>query len=227
MDTNGNTIGVTTPIEPYSPEWFKARIGTFTASEIYKLMTEPRSKKKKDAGELSEGATTYILEKVHEKVTGIVKPSITNYATDWGINNEPIAAEWYRKLTGANITPPYLVFHEEIEGFSCTPDCFVNDDGLLEVKCPANGANHFKHCFITKPEYFRDEHPEYFWQCMAQMNITGRKWCDFVSFDPRVPSDLGMFIYRLNYDPIAGAELEEKVSKARELFNGYFEAFAA
>lgn len=175
---------------------------------------------------MSEGANTYILEKVHEKITGIAKTTISNYATEWGIQNEPLATVWYGKLTGHKLTPPTLVFHETIEGFSCTPDHLVNEDGLIEIKCPANGSNHFKHCFITSDEYFRKNFPEYFWQCVAQMNITGREWCDFVSFDPRVDTTMGFFSYRLHYDIEYATQLENKVIKARELFNGYLESFS-
>lgn len=213
-------------IEPYSPDWFKLRQGAFTASEIYRLMAEPRYSEDKKAGNLSEGANTYILEKVHEKISGITTSNISNYATEWGNEYEPLALEWYAKLTGNLVEPPYLVFHPTIDGFSCTPDSFVNMDGLTEVKCPANGANHFKHCFITNDKYFRKNHANYYWQCMAQMEITGREWCDFVSFDPRINSDLGFFSYRLHFDAEAAALLIDKVTKAKELFNGYLEAFS-
>lgn len=209
-------------IEPYSPEWFKLRCGTFTASEIWKLMSEPRSKKDL----ISKTAETYILEKVHEKITGQVKTGIDNYATQWGVEHEPLAINWYSKLTGHEIGDSYLVFHDSIEGFSCTPDRFVNDNGLVEVKCPANGANHFKHCFITTDEYFKSEHPEYYWQCQAQMAITKREWCDFVSFDPRVDTNLGMFIYRVNFDREATELMYSKLNTARALFESYFELFS-
>lgn len=221
MDTATNNA----MIQPYSPDWFKLRQGTFTASEIYKLMGEPRSAKDKKEGNLSQTADTYILEKVHEKITGITKSGVSNYATEWGIEHEPLAATWYGKITGHDVQDSFLVFHPDIEGFSCTPDKFVNLDGLCEIKCPVNGANHFKHCMITSDEYFKQEHPNYFWQCVAQMVITGREWCDFVSFDPRVDTKLGLFIYRLHFNIDDSTLLVEKVEKARELFNNYLAIF--
>lgn len=209
-------------IMPYSPEWFKQRCGTFTASEISKLMTEPRSKKDL----ISKTAETYILEKVHEKLTGQLKQGVDNYATQWGVEHEPLAKTWYAKLSGHTLYDPYLIFHDEIEGFACTPDALVNEDGLAEIKCPANGHNHLKHCFITSAEYFKSEHPEYYWQAIAQMNISKREWCDFISFDPRINTDLGFFSFRLEYQEQDGELLESKVKVAREMFNGFYESFS-
>lgn len=208
-------------IEPYSPDWFKLRCGTFTASEIWKLMTEPRNKK----DQFSKTAETYILEKVHEKITGQVKNGINNYATEWGIDNEPLALNWYAKLTKNELHDSYLVF-DNTDWFSCTPDRFVNTDGLVEVKCPANGSNHFKHCFITTDEYFKSEHPEYYWQCMAQMAICKRDWVDFVSFDPRVDTNLGMFIYRLKRNEDEIGFMYSKLNSAKALFESYYELFS-
>jgi hypothetical protein len=209
-------------ILPYSPEWFRLRCGMFTGSEAWKLMTEPRSKKDM----VSKTAETYILEKVHEKLTGQLKQGIDNYATQWGVEHEPLAKEWYGKISGNTVHDTYLVMHERLENFSCTPDAFVNEDGLTEIKCPANGHNHLKHCFITNDEYFKSEHPEYYWQAIAQMNITKRAWCDFVSFDPRINTDLGFFCYRLNYNESDGELLESKVEQATEMFNGFYELFS-
>lgn len=219
----GSVVGVMMPVEPYSPDWFRLRCGCFTASEIYKLMTDPRSAADKKAGNLSVTANTYVLQKVHEKLTGKLKNGISNFATEWGIENEPLALKWYAKLSGNTLHDPYLTFHESIQGFSCTPDRFVNEDGLVEVKCPANGENHLAHCFIDSDEHLKAEHPNHYWQMMAQMAITGRQWCDFVSFDPRVTSNAGMFIYRLNIDEAAVLALEDRVNKAREVYNGYYE----
>lgn len=222
-----DTIGVITRIEPYSPEWYQKRIGCFTASEVYKLMTDPRSKEEKAKGNLSAGAHTYVLQKVHEKLTGKVKAGISNYATEWGVEHEPLARKWYAKLTGRKVTEPYLVFHESIPYFSCTPDNFVDETGLLEIKCPASGEIHLSHCFITNNEYFKKNHPDKYWQCVAQMSICGKEWCDFVSFDPRVPGNLGLFTYRVERDEEDVAELETRVLKSREVFDGYLTAFSA
>ncbi len=111
------------------------------------------------------------------------------------------------------------------EGLTGSPDGLVGEDGMIEVKCPYNGANHLKHCFITNDETFLSEQPEYYYQMQCYMLLSGRKWCDFVSFDPRIISDLGLFIYRVNANEEIHDKMTEKVKLARELFNQYFESF--
>lgn len=212
-----------TGIETYSPDWFKKRQGTFTASEAWKLMTEPRSKKDL----ISKTSETYILEKVHEKLTGMTKIGIDNFATEWGIEHEPMACDWYKRLTGADVQPSYLFFDKDLKNFAATPDRLVNHAGLLEVKCPANGANHLKHCFITNDEYFKKEHPDYYWQCLSQMMVCERAWCDFVSFDPRINSDLGLFIYRLYANEEEFELLRLKINEATIIFNDYLKIFSS
>lgn len=214
-----------TTIEAYTPEWFKSRQGCFTGSEVWKLMTEPRTKADKEAGNLSETANTYILEKVWEKLSGLTKSGVDNFATEWGNDNEPKAVHFYEKLTGNKCEHAPCCFNPDVIGLSGTPDRKVNGDGLIEVKCPFNGANHLKHCFITSDEYFKSEHKEYYWQIQCYLFLTDREWCDFVSFDPRVNSDFGMFIYRLKKNEQDIKEMVEKVTKARELFEGYYTTF--
>jgi hypothetical protein len=212
-------------VEIYSPEWWHERQGSFTGSQIYRLMTEPRSKAAKEAGELSEGATTYILEKVWEALSGQVVQGVNNMATEYGNENEPLAKKHYTTITGNEVSEAFLAHKEYIKGFTGSPDGLVGNDGMIEVKCPWNGANHLKHCFITTDEYFKSEHPDYYWQIQSYLLLTDRKWCDFVSFDGRIDSKLGMFIYRLSADMKAQDLLIEKVTKARELFEGYLHSF--
>lgn len=206
----------------YSPEWWKARIGNFSGSEVWKLMTEPRSKKET----ISKTAETYILEKVWERLSGKCKSGFDNFATEWGNDNEPIAKKWYSKLTGHEIKDAILVYKPELDGFTGSPDGLVGDNGMIEIKCPFNGANHLKHCFVTSDEYFKSEHPEYYWQIMSYLYLTGREWCDFVSFDPRIDCDLGMFIYRVNANPLEFELLENKIKVSRELFNQFYTSFS-
>jgi hypothetical protein len=210
-----------TSIEAYSPEWFKSRQGNFTGSEVWKLMTKPRNKSEP----ISKTAETYILEKVWEKLSGLTKGGVDNFATEWGNEYEPMAKQFYMRLTGNEITEAPLVYNISYDGLTGTPDGLIGGDGLIEVKCPFNGANHLRHCFITEDEYFKTEHPEYYWQQMSYMALTGRAWSDFVSFDPRINTDLGLFIYRLTRNDEDINELAEKVQQARELFNGYYDSF--
>lgn len=208
-------------IEIYSPEWFKNRQGNFTGSEVWKLMTEPRSKK----DDLSKTAETYILEKVWEKLSGEVKQGINNYATEFGNENEPIAKKFYQSVTGNEIKESLMLYSNDIEGLTGSPDGLVCEDGLIEIKCPFNGANHLRHCFITNEETLLSEVPEYYYQMQCYMLLSGRNWCDFVSFDPRIISDLGLFIFRLNRNEEVIEKMKAKVIIARNLFNQYVKTF--
>ena len=208
-------------IEIYSPEWFINRQGNFTGSELWKIMTEPRSKK----DDLSKTAETYILEKVWEKLSGEVKQGINNYATEFGNENEPIAKKFYQSVTGNEVKESLMLYSNEIEGLTGSPDGLIGEDGLIEIKCPFNGANHLRHCFITDEETLLSEVPEYYYQMQCYMLLSGRNWCDFVSFDPRIISDLGLFIFRLNRNDEVIEKMKSKVTIARELFNKYFESF--
>jgi hypothetical protein len=198
-------------IEAYSPEWWKQRHGCFTGSEAWKLMSEPKSKKVS----FSVTAETYILEKVWEYLSQSSKTGVDNFATQWGVENEPLAKKWYTKITGNEIQESHLVFKEGLSGFSGTPDGFIGEDGLIEIKCPYNGANHLKHCMIESHDWFKSEHKEYYWQVQSYLFLTGRKWCDFVSFDPRINSDFGFFKYRIMADFDDCELLEIKVKTAR------------
>lgn len=208
-------------IEPYSTEWWDARFGTFTGSELHKLMTEPKSK----SASISTTAETYILEKVWEKLAKLSRQGVDNFATEWGNENEKLAKLFYSKITGNKVIDPYLVYRDDIEGFTGTPDGFVGEDGLIEIKCPWNGGNHLKHCCITDDGYFLKEHKEYYWQIQAYLLLTGRSWCDFVSFDPRINSDLGLFIYRVKADAEQHELIIEKIKTARELFWQFYNMF--
>lgn len=209
-------------IEPYTPEWFKLRQGRFTASEAWKLMVKPKSKK----DFISKTAETYILQCVWEKITGTTKQGVDNFATEWGREHESLSKKWYAKLSGNVLTGSFMKIHHKQEMLCATPDDSIGAIGLLEVKCPANGENHLKHCFITTDEYFKENHTEYYWQCVSQMTVFEASWCDFVSFDPRLNTDLGFFSYRLAYNESESKALLESVEKATEVFNSYYELFS-
>lgn len=212
-----------TTIEPYSPAWYTTRQGCFTGSEAWKLMTEPRSKKES----ISKTAETYILEKVWEKLSGKTKSGIDNFATEWGNEQEPNAVRFYEKLSGNTCQETTLIYSKELPYLIGTPDRYVGVDGMIEVKCPFNGANHLQHCFITTDEYFRDEFKEYYWQIQTYLYLSEREWCDFVSFDPRIDSELGLFIYRLKRDNEQIIRLKDKAIEAKILFDEFYKVFSS
>jgi putative phage-type endonuclease len=146
------------------------------------------------------------MDLVAERLTGKPADSFTNSAMQWGTEQEPFARIAYETHKGLFVEQVPFVDHPTIEWFGCSPDGLVGEDGLLEIKCP-NTTTHL--------EYLQDGKPpsKYIPQMMAQMACTGRKWCDFASFDPRLPEDLQLFVVRLNWDDSYIQEMEAEVKQ--------------
>lgn len=206
-----------------TPEWNDLRKYRFTSSCIHKLITDPKTKAAKEAGELSETAKGYILEKVVQEMNGFI-PDFDNAATRWGNDTEPDAKMWYQTKTGNRIADIQFAAVNDFYGGS--PDSAIIDlslcdkddqdviNGALEIKCPYNSTNHLKHCLIDGPVYFRDKHPEYYWQCLSHMITLDVGFCDFVSFDPRIDHEIGLFIYRLHKDEEDALFLIDRIERA-------------
>lgn len=129
-----------------------------------------------------------------ERLTGMPTESFTSNAMQWGVDNEPLARAAYEVRTSKFVSQVPFVFHPNIPNGGCSPDGLVDDDlGLIEIKCPLT-KTHLKWVMADKPAQ------EYVNQMMWQMACTGRHYVDFVSFDPRLPDDLQLFIRRLVRD---------------------------
>lgn len=196
-------------IEQRSPEWFNIRKGRITSSEIYKIMGEGKSKTES----LSETAKTYLLEKVSEKLGGFKELAVGS-SLDWGTDLEDTARRIYQASTG-NIAS-ICSFISVSDHYGGSPDSIVDPDGTVEIKCPYNSVNHFKHGLIKTDADFKKTSPNYYYQCISHMNVSGAKWCDFVSFDPRVNVDYMMFIYRLHRNEDEIKNMNEKIQLATE-----------
>lgn len=208
-----------------TPEWADARKYRFTSSCIYKLLTEPKSAEAKRNGELSETTKSYILEKIALEVGGAM-PEFENAATRWGNEHEQDAKDWYQITTGNRIAD--VQFCEANDFYGGSPDSAVIDvtiakwdeqdviNGALEIKCPYNSANHLKHVLIDSDEAFKKIAPEYYWQCLSHIITLKVDWCDFVSFDPRIDHDCGLFIYRLWKNEDDALLLLSKLDKANQ-----------
>lgn len=157
-------------------EWLKARIGKVTASRVADVMattkTGPAAARK-----------NYMMELLCQRLTGNVEQGFNSAAMQRGTDLEPIARSAYEVDSVVMVIEVGLVDHPSIQWFGASPDGLVNDDGLVEIKCP-NTATHIEFLRTGKPD------GRYIWQMMAQMACTGRKWCDFVSFDDRLPEHL-------------------------------------
>lgn len=183
-----------------SPEWFAARCGKVTASRLYDVMTRTKSG-------YAASRQNYMAELICQRLTGKPEEGFTNAAMMRGTELEPVAHEMYAlNEFDAVISEVGLIDHPTIAGFAASPDGLVNDDGLIEIKCP-NTWTHLQTLKTGVPKR------QYLLQMHAQMMCTGRKWCDFVSFDDRLPPELAYFKTRINFDEVLAEEIEQEVVK--------------
>jgi len=182
-----------------SPEWHALRIGKVTASRVADVLSKAKT------GE-SASRRNLRTELIVERLTGKKTEGFTNAAMEWGVETEPLARAAYEVATGNLVDQVAFVDHPTIKWFGCSPDGLVGDDGLVEIKCPQS---------TTHLEYLEADQPpkKYIPQMMAQMACTGRKWCDFVSFDPRLPDGLQLFIVRVNADDKYILAMENEVTE--------------
>ena len=185
--------------EQGSPEWFAARLGKVTASRVADVL--PKIKE----GE-SASRKNYKADLVAERLTKQKTLGFSSTAMQWGVETEHQARAAYEVTTGDFVEQIAFVDHPAIVNFGCSPDGLVGDDGLIEIKCP-NTATHLEYLEADAPP------KKYFIQMQAQMSATGRKWCDFVSFDPRLPDGLELLIVRVNRDDKYIKIMEDEVSK--------------
>lgn len=180
--------------EQGSPEWLQERCGQVTASRIADVMAKTK------AG-YGAGRANYMADLIAERLTGIPKQGFTNEAMRWGTETEPQARAMYEFQTGREVAEVGYVPHPVIDGTGASPDGLIGDDGLIEIKCP-NTATHIE--TLRGAPIDR----KYVLQMHWQMICTGRDWCDFVSFDPRLPLEMQMHVRRVERD----AELAEEIT---------------
>jgi putative phage-type endonuclease len=181
-----------------SPEWFAQRAGKVTASRVSDVIAKTKT---------GWGASraNYAAQLVAERLTGNVEPTFTNAAMQWGTDKEPEAREAYEFLTGVFVDQVGMVDHPVIPMTGASPDGLVGSDGLVEIKCP-NTATHIETLLSGKVP------AKYATQMAWQMACTGRAWCDFVSFDPRMPEHIRLFVQRVERDDALVSELEREVT---------------
>tara|TARA_R110000868_G_scaffold49026_4_gene158422 strand:+ start:1114 stop:1731 length:618 start_codon:yes stop_codon:yes gene_type:complete len=186
-------------MEQRSSEWFSARLGKVTASRVADIVSKTKSG-------YSTSRANYMAELIVERLTGKAADHYQTAAMAWGTNTEPMALSSYEEHTGGLVEEVGFVPHPSIAMSGASPDGLVKDDGLVEIKCP-NTATHIE-------TVLGQEAPaKYLPQMQWQMACTGRDFCDFVSFDPRLPDDMQLFIRTVRRDAEMIKNLEEEVSK--------------
>lgn len=186
-------------IEQGTPEWHAQRLGKVTASRIADVTAKTKT---------GWGASraNYMAELLVERLTGNPTEGFMNAAMQWGKDQEPAARETYEFITAATVEQAPFVGHPNIAMAGASPDGFVGTDGLVEIKCP-NSATH------SDTLLGENIAGKYVAQMQWQMACTGRKWCDWVSFDPRFPVSMRMFVQRVPRDDAMIKELEKAVTE--------------
>lgn len=180
-------------------EWFAARRGKVTASRIADVCAKTKS-----GWGASRG--NYAAELICERLTGATAERYTNAAMQWGTDTEPQARAAYEFLHDAVVEEVGFIDHPRIPMTGASPDGLVGDEGMLEIKCP-NTATHLQTLISGKIE------GKYFLQMQWQMACAGRQWCDFASFDPRLPEPMQLWVERVERDDKKLAEVGEVVSE--------------
>lgn len=187
--------------EQGSVEWHEARAKRITASEVWKIL----EKSKKDGKPLKARAD-YLTKKVVEILTGVVNDDLNTPAIRWGRDNEEAARTAFQMKTGLIADKAPFIVHPEIPYVGASPDALVELDAGAEIKCPYNSTVHFEMLMNGMPT---DHAP----QVQMQMWVTGRPHWYFVSFDPRFPAPLHIYVERIAADPAYHKMLEAECAQ--------------
>ena len=186
-------------MEQRSDEWYAARIGRITASRIKDVMAKTKSG-------YSASRKNYMAQLVCEILTDQPQESFTSAAMQYGIDTEAEARQAYEWASGEFVDECGFFNAPDIERSGASPDGLIDADGLIEIKCP-NTATHLDTILSGKID------PGYVYQMQWQLYCSERKWCDFVSYDNRLPEKLRLFIKRVNRDDDLISEIKDEVVK--------------
>jgi len=179
------------------PAWWAARLGKVTASRVADVIAKTKTG-------YGAGRANYAADLVVERLTGQKAQGFTNAAMEWGTEQEPYARAAYSAKTGILVEEVGFIDHPTVAMSGASPDGFA-EDGLVEIKCPNTS---------TMLEYILDGKPpqKYVTQMQWQMACAGKPWCDFVSYDPRLPERLQLLVVRVSRDDDYIKMLEQEVT---------------
>jgi len=197
-------------------EWFTIRIGKVTASRVADVIAKTKTG-------YSASRDNYMAQLICERLTGQRGESFTNAAMQHGTETEPLARAAYEALHDVLVDEVGFVPHPTIEMAGASPDGLVGSEGLLEIKSPQTNTHIETLLSQSVPGKYNT-------QMQFQMACTGRKWCDFVSFDNRLPKELQLFVKRVPRDEVFIrlieaeivqflAELDDKINKLMKVKN--------
>ena len=186
-------------IEQGTDEWKRARLGYVSASNLDAVMAKGKS---------GEAVTrkNYKTRIVAERLTGDIGDSYSNAAMEWGVQTEAQAAMAYEVSKETFLDKTGFWKHTQIQWLGCSPDRLVGNDGLVEIKCP-NTTTHIDYWLAKKVP------SEYVKQVQGQLWVMEREWCDFVSFDPRLPEKNRLLIVRAYRDEEFIKQMQQEVEQ--------------
>jgi putative phage-type endonuclease len=183
-----------------SPEWHLARVGSLGASQI----ADATARTKTGWG---ASRANIMAQLIVERLTGEPTQGYLNAAMQHGLDTEPEALSAYEFRFDVEVVPVGLVQHPRISGTHASPDGLVGKPGLVEVKCPQPAT----HIETLLPGWKLPE--KYQKQVDWQMACTGREWADFVSYHPKMPPEMRLFVVRVERDDKRIEALEEQVAE--------------
>ena len=183
--------------EQRSPEWYAARLGKLTSSRLYDAT------RKNSKGVYYAARETYMAQLIAERISNKPMPSYTSWAMQWGIDNELGAKMAYQMLCGTSVNDCGFIPHPTINGLGGSPDGLVGDEGIIEIKCPET-AKHLDTILTGEID------PAYVDQMIGNMIVTGTKWCDYISYDPRIEGEMSLFVKRVSFDVVRAKEIESE-----------------
>lgn len=192
-------------LEQGSEEWLKARLGVATASNFDKIATS--------VGKESATLPKYALELATQKLLLEPEESYKNDAMRRGNELEPVARQAYQEFSLETVDEVGFMI-SDCENYGYSPDGLVGEEGLIEIKCPQA---------VTHAKYLLDDKlpADYVQQVQGGLMVSGRKWCDFVSFHPNFREDKKLFVKRIFRDEDFIAKLQEGIQKAIALRDEY------
>ena len=193
-------------IEQHSAEWLEMRKGMVTGSMVAAAIGRMKKQPKEGPVAYLQCREDYMFDLAVTRLTGQMPDRYVSKAMEYGTENEQFARAAYEMEFDVMVGEVGFAMHPKIDWFGASPDCLVGDDCVLEIKCP-NSATHLEYLMGgVVPE-------KYIPQMQAEMLCAERKWCDFVSFDPRMPKNIRLFVRRLERDDAKLKELEFEVCK--------------
>lgn len=189
-------------VEQGTDEWFKIREFKLTGSHAQEI------------GNYGKGLDTYCLKLASEHYSTAKKEHFTSKDTERGNELEPIARSLYELEKGVDVTQVGFITIDALPFVGCSPDGLVEEDGLIEIKCP-DDLNHFR--MIINGE--KEIESKYLWQVQMNLLLTGRKWADLIFYNPNFKEN--MIIYRILPDKEKHEELNKGIEKGTKILQEY------